>query len=155
MANLRLGLLGSFRLETSTGAPVFLPTKRAKALLAYLALHQGKPQARSKLALFRRAAELVDRSFAGKSRLNRTNDVLWPAFSPFSAWRWALLCAPMAGQLDQNWLLEQAPAAARHRVRKQRSRLRRVLIDWAQCPLRSETKLNTKWRDVPTRPSAQ
>jgi DNA-binding SARP family transcriptional activator len=50
MANLRLGLLGSFRLETSTGAPVFLPTKRAKALLAYLALHAERPQARSKLA---------------------------------------------------------------------------------------------------------
>jgi Transcriptional regulatory protein, C terminal len=29
---------------------VLLPTKRAKALLAYLALHPGKPQARSKLA---------------------------------------------------------------------------------------------------------
>ena len=50
MANLSLGLLGSFRLETSTGVPVLLPTKRAKALLAYLALHPGKPQARSKLA---------------------------------------------------------------------------------------------------------
>src|SRR6516164_1305589 len=50
MANLSLGLLGSFRLETSAGAPVLLPTKRAKALLAYLALHPKKPQARSKLA---------------------------------------------------------------------------------------------------------
>ena len=50
MANLSLGLLGSFRLETSTGVPVLLPTKRAKALLTYLALHPGKPQARSKLA---------------------------------------------------------------------------------------------------------
>ena len=50
MANLGLGLLGSFRLETSTGVPVLLPTKRAKALLAYLALHPGKPQAGSKLA---------------------------------------------------------------------------------------------------------
>ena len=50
MANLGLGLLGSFRLETSTGVPVLLPTKRAKALLAYLALHPEKPQARSKLA---------------------------------------------------------------------------------------------------------
>jgi DNA-binding SARP family transcriptional activator len=50
MANLSLGLLGSFRLETSAGAPVLLPTKRAKALLAYLALHPEKPQARSKLA---------------------------------------------------------------------------------------------------------
>src|SRR6516164_2736711 len=50
MANLSLGLLGSFRLETSAGAPVLLPTKRAKALLAYLALHAKKPQARSKLA---------------------------------------------------------------------------------------------------------
>jgi DNA-binding SARP family transcriptional activator len=50
MANLNLGLLGSFRFETSAGVPVFLPTKRAKALLAYLALHPGKPQARSKLA---------------------------------------------------------------------------------------------------------
>ena len=29
---------------------MLLPTKRAKALLAYLALHPEKPQARSKLA---------------------------------------------------------------------------------------------------------
>ena len=29
---------------------MLLPTKRAKALLTYLALHPGKPQARSKLA---------------------------------------------------------------------------------------------------------
>ena len=49
MTSLSLGLLGSFRLETNAGAPVLLPTKRAKALLAYLALHP-KPQARSKLA---------------------------------------------------------------------------------------------------------
>jgi DNA-binding SARP family transcriptional activator/tetratricopeptide (TPR) repeat protein len=50
MGNLSLGLLGSFRLETGAGASVLLPTKRARALLAYLALHPGKPQARSKLA---------------------------------------------------------------------------------------------------------
>jgi hypothetical protein len=30
MANLSLGLLGNFRLETNAGAPVLLPTKRAK-----------------------------------------------------------------------------------------------------------------------------
>ena len=50
MVKLNLGLLGGFRLETSSGAPVALPTRKAKALLAYLALHADQPQPRAKLA---------------------------------------------------------------------------------------------------------
>ena len=49
MRELKLGLLGGFRLETADGQPVPVPTKKAKALLAYLALH-GEPQPRTKLA---------------------------------------------------------------------------------------------------------
>jgi adenylate cyclase len=50
MRELKLGLLGGFRLETADGQPVPVPTKKAKALLAYLALHGREPQPRAKLA---------------------------------------------------------------------------------------------------------
>ena len=47
---LSLELLGGFRLRTRAGETVRLPTAKARALLAYLALHPGRPQARAKLA---------------------------------------------------------------------------------------------------------
>jgi DNA-binding SARP family transcriptional activator/class 3 adenylate cyclase len=50
MTKLSLGLLGGFRLETDAGELVPLTTRKAQALLAYLALHAGQPQARPKLA---------------------------------------------------------------------------------------------------------
>jgi DNA-binding SARP family transcriptional activator len=50
MTKLNLDLLGGFRLCTDTGESVALPTKKAWALLAYLALHPGRAQARPKLA---------------------------------------------------------------------------------------------------------
>ena len=50
MAKVNLALLGSLRLQTDGGEPVPLSTKKASALLAYLALHPGQPQARPKLA---------------------------------------------------------------------------------------------------------
>lgn len=50
MAVVNLALLGGFRLQTDPGEPVPLSTKKAGALLAYLALHPGKAQARPKLA---------------------------------------------------------------------------------------------------------
>ena len=50
MRELKLGLLGGFRLERADGQPVPVPTKKAKALLAYLALHGREPQPRAKLA---------------------------------------------------------------------------------------------------------
>src|SRR5215470_18637805 len=50
MTKLTLALLGGFRLQTGAGEPVPLTTRKAQALLAYLALHQGEPQARAKLA---------------------------------------------------------------------------------------------------------
>ena len=50
MRELKLGLLGGFRLERADGQPVSVPTKKAKALLAYLALHGREPQPRAKLA---------------------------------------------------------------------------------------------------------
>ncbi len=50
MAEVNLALLGGFRLQTDSGGPVPLSTKKAGALLAYLALHPGQAQARPKLA---------------------------------------------------------------------------------------------------------
>jgi DNA-binding SARP family transcriptional activator/predicted ATPase len=50
MAKVNLALLGGFRLQTDPGEPVLLSTKKAGALLAYLALHPGQAQARAKLA---------------------------------------------------------------------------------------------------------
>jgi class 3 adenylate cyclase len=50
MAKVNLALLGGFRLQTEPGEPIPLSTKKAGALLAYLALHPGKAQARAKLA---------------------------------------------------------------------------------------------------------
>lgn len=50
MAKANLALLGSFRLQTDTGEPIPLATKKTTALLAYLALHPDDPQARPKLA---------------------------------------------------------------------------------------------------------
>jgi TolB-like protein/Tfp pilus assembly protein PilF len=50
MAKVNLTLLGGFRLQTDSGEPVPLSTKKAGALLAYLALHSGQAQARPKLA---------------------------------------------------------------------------------------------------------
>ena len=50
MAKVNLALFGGFRLQTDPGEPVLLSTKKAGALLAYLALHQGRAQARAKLA---------------------------------------------------------------------------------------------------------
>ncbi len=50
MAKVNLALLGGFRLQMNTGELVPLSTKKATALLAYLALHPGQAQARPKLA---------------------------------------------------------------------------------------------------------
>jgi DNA-binding SARP family transcriptional activator len=41
MAKVNLALLGGFRLQKDSGEPVPLSTKKAGALLAYLALHPG------------------------------------------------------------------------------------------------------------------
>ncbi len=50
MAKVNLALLGGLRLQIDPGEPVPLSTKKAGALLAYLALHPGQAQARPKLA---------------------------------------------------------------------------------------------------------
>jgi DNA-binding SARP family transcriptional activator/tetratricopeptide (TPR) repeat protein len=50
MATVNLALLGGLRFQTDPGKPVPLSTKKAGALLAYLALHPGEAQARPKLA---------------------------------------------------------------------------------------------------------
>jgi DNA-binding SARP family transcriptional activator len=50
MATVNLALLGGIRLQTDPGKPVLLSTKKAAALLAYLALHPGRAQPRAKLA---------------------------------------------------------------------------------------------------------
>ena len=50
MVKINLALLGGLRLQTDSGEPVPLSTKKVGALLAYLALHPGQAQARAKLA---------------------------------------------------------------------------------------------------------
>ncbi len=50
MARLELMLLGGFQARLVPGGPINLPTRKAKVLLAYLALPAGKPHARDQLA---------------------------------------------------------------------------------------------------------
>src|SRR5262245_12346977 len=50
MARLTLTLLGGFRARLDPGAALALPTRKAQALLAYLALPAGKAHPRDKLA---------------------------------------------------------------------------------------------------------
>ena len=50
MARLTLTLLGGFRAHLDPGAPLALPTRKAQALLAYLAMTPGHAQPRDKLA---------------------------------------------------------------------------------------------------------
>jgi DNA-binding SARP family transcriptional activator len=49
MAALILKVLGGFELQTAAGRPLVLPTKKALALLAYLALHPERPCSRETL----------------------------------------------------------------------------------------------------------
>ncbi|MFQ5973357.1 MAG: BTAD domain-containing putative transcriptional regulator [Alphaproteobacteria bacterium] len=50
MAGLKLSLFGGFAACLSSGQSISLSRRKAKALLAYLALHQGRPQSREKIA---------------------------------------------------------------------------------------------------------
>src|SRR5215469_13542553 len=50
MGQLILTLLGGFRARLDSGAPVALPTRKAQALLAYLAVPLGTAHPRDKLA---------------------------------------------------------------------------------------------------------
>jgi DNA-binding SARP family transcriptional activator/tetratricopeptide (TPR) repeat protein len=50
MARLNVTLLGGFRARLDAATPLTLPTRKAKALLAYLALSPSSPQPRDKLA---------------------------------------------------------------------------------------------------------
>src|SRR5258708_6541637 len=50
MAQPILRLFGAFQLEVGAGKAVSLPTKKTKALLAYLAVHENQPHERAKLA---------------------------------------------------------------------------------------------------------
>jgi DNA-binding SARP family transcriptional activator/tetratricopeptide (TPR) repeat protein len=50
MARPILRLFGAFQLEVEAGKAVSLPTKKTKALLAYLAFHDNQPHERAKLA---------------------------------------------------------------------------------------------------------
>src|SRR5262249_3440616 len=49
-ARLRVKLLGGFETHLATGTPVTVPTRKAQALLAYLAVRPGQAHARDKLA---------------------------------------------------------------------------------------------------------
>ncbi|WP_157862572.1 hypothetical protein [Nitrosococcus halophilus] len=50
MATLRLVLFGGFQVVSCPGAPISIGAKKAKALLAYLALHPRQACSREKLA---------------------------------------------------------------------------------------------------------
>ena len=50
MARLSLTLLGGFQARLDSGAPVALPTRKAQALLAFLAMPPGLAHPRDKLA---------------------------------------------------------------------------------------------------------
>lgn len=50
MAHIRLTLLGGFQARLASGSALSVPTKKAQALLAYLALRPGQPHPRDKLA---------------------------------------------------------------------------------------------------------
>lgn len=50
MTPLHLSLLGGFELRTGAGASVELAPRKARALLAYLAMQRGRPQSRAALA---------------------------------------------------------------------------------------------------------
>ena len=50
MTGLRLQLLGPFEARAGNDLPVAIAGKKAKALLAYLALANGRPVSRDKLA---------------------------------------------------------------------------------------------------------
>jgi DNA-binding SARP family transcriptional activator len=50
MASLQMALLGGFQMRFDRNAPLAIPVKKAKALLAYLALHPGQHHPRDKLA---------------------------------------------------------------------------------------------------------
>jgi DNA-binding SARP family transcriptional activator/predicted ATPase len=82
MGELNLGVLGGFRLERADGRPVALPTKKTKALLAYLVLNGGQPQSRAKLATL--LWEDSDEPRARES-LRQTLSLLRKALSPAHA----------------------------------------------------------------------
>jgi DNA-binding SARP family transcriptional activator len=50
MERLYLRLFGAFQFEDEGGRAILLPTRKTKALLAYLAVHGGEPHERAKLA---------------------------------------------------------------------------------------------------------
>src|SRR5919109_2923094 len=50
MARLHVGLLGGFQARLGSGTPLALPTRKAQALLAYLALTPGQAHPRDKLS---------------------------------------------------------------------------------------------------------
>jgi DNA-binding SARP family transcriptional activator len=50
MASLSVALLGGFEARLASGATLHLPTKKAQAVLAYLALRSGRGDRRDKLA---------------------------------------------------------------------------------------------------------
>lgn len=50
MERLRVKLFGGFEARVGAGSPLQLPTRKARALLAFLAAHLGQSQARDKLA---------------------------------------------------------------------------------------------------------
>lgn len=50
MSRVTVALLGGFRVQMGSGDPLSVPTKKAQALLAYLAIRPGQAHPRDKLA---------------------------------------------------------------------------------------------------------
>jgi predicted ATPase/DNA-binding SARP family transcriptional activator len=102
MGQLQLRLFGAFELRRDDGQHVQLATKKAKALLAYLAVQRGQPQQRAKLA-----ALFWEESSEEQAResLRQTLTLLRKALSPAAAARLlvhsdTLALAPAACSID-------------------------------------------------------
>jgi DNA-binding SARP family transcriptional activator len=82
MERLYLRLFGTFQFENEGGRLFFLPTKKTKALLAYLAYYAGQPHERAKLAalLWEDSAETQ-----AKESLRQSLSLLRKALSPHHA----------------------------------------------------------------------
>jgi len=77
-----LKLLGGFEVAVGAGAPARIPTRKAQALLAYLAMTAGRPVARDAIAalLWSGAAES-----AARNNLRQTLFVLRKSLGPAAA----------------------------------------------------------------------
>src|SRR6266436_7770286 len=103
MERLYLRLFGTFQFESEGGRLLLLPTKKTKALLAYLAYYAGQPHERAKLAalLWEDSAEMQARE-----SLRQSLSLLRKALSPRHAY--ALIARSDTVELKSGSLLVDA-----------------------------------------------